>query len=313
MKKIIMKPALVAVCVVMGGTNAMAADGDGGLYIGAFGGIGSTAGQSVEQTGTAHKGFTHDGDYYSYDLGVDVTGNNQHKSSATFGGQIGYEWNTHSAIRPALEIEGSYLSANQRSNLVNRSDDSVANVKVTAGGNPVHVTDEAELDMVRTHVLDTPLSAGNHTFTDTAKMKVALFTINGVLTYNTSAKLKPYVGAGVGLAFVNMRDAVSQQTGPGGVETGQVTAGGAVVPINHFNSRDHASDIAFAVQAKAGIRYQLSKRFSLFAEYRLIRLASTEYTYGSTVYATHAPTDAWGVKHGAMNLSNGLVGIRYGF
>ena len=313
MNKIIIKSALMAVCAVVGGTKALAADSNGGFYIGAFGGIGSTSGHAVEQSGIAHKGYAHHGDYFSYDLGVDVTGDNQHETNATFGGQIGYEWNTHSAISPAIEIEGAYLSANQRSDLVNPDDDSVSNIQVTAGGVPVAVHDPIELAEVKAHVLDTPLSAGNHTFANSGKMQVALFSLNGVLTYKTGSKLKPYVGAGVGLAFVNMRDAVSQQTGPGGTETGQVSVGGAVVPINHFNSRDRASDITFAVQAKAGVRYQLSNRVSLFAEYRLIRLASTEYTYGSTVYYTHAPTDNWIVKNGAMNLHNGLVGIRYGF
>jgi opacity protein-like surface antigen len=92
-----------------------------------------------------------------------------------------------------------------------------------------------------------------------------------------------------------------------------VSATSAVVQINHFNSRDDASDIAFAVQAKGGVRYQLSDRISLFAEYRLIRLAATEHTFGSTVYYSHATTDNWVLHNGAMSLHNGLFGVRYGF
>ena len=315
MKNTLFKAALFAACTFGSSNGAMAADGesDGGFYVGVFGGVGSTSGQAVEQTGTAHKGFTEDDHYFTYDLGVDVTGTNQHKSGTTFGGQIGYEWKTSSAISPALEIEGSYLSAGQRSDLVNHDDDSVSNVKVTTGGAPTPVTDQDELHMVSEHVLNTPLSAGNHTFANSAKMRVALFTLNGVLTYKTGSKLKPYIGAGVGLAMVDMRNAVSLQTGPGGTETGRVAAGGDVVEINHFNSRDHANDLTFAVQVKGGVRYQVSKRVSLFAEYRLVHLATTAFTYGSTVYSTHAPTNNWVVQNGAMNLSNGLVGIRYGF
>lgn len=283
-----------------------------GLYVGAFGGIGSTADQSVEQLGTAHKGFVHtvDGqdEYYTYDLLVDVDGTNEHETAAVFGGQIGYQWNTDSAFKPAVEVEGIYLSANQRSNLVNLEDDGVTNIKVTDGGVPTAVTDHNAIDMVTDHVLETPLSAGHHTFANTSKMKVALFGLNGVFTYDTGSKLKPYVGAGAGLAFVKMGDAVSLQTGPG---ANPELDGG--VPVNHFNSRDNAEDIAFAVQAKAGVRYQLTQSVSLFAEYRYIRLDATDYSFGSTVYPGHAPTDNWVVKNGAMSLHNGLVGVRFGF
>lgn len=313
MKKVIAKSFILAGFATMGSTAAMAADNDGGLYIGAFGGVGSTSSQSVEQTGTAHKGFTHADEYYSYDLHVDVDGENEAKAVTVLGGQIGYQWNTGSVLKPALEVEGAYLSANQRADLLNADDDGVANVRVTTGGTPVVVDDQDVLDMVTEHVLDTPLSAGNHTFTNTAKMKVALFTLNGVLTCDTGSALKPYIGAGVGLAFVNMRNAVSQQTGPGSLEMGQVTADSASVPINHFNSRDNASDIAFAVQVKGGARLQVSDRVSLFAEYRFVRLAATDYTFGSTVYYTHAPTDNWVVRNGVMNLHNAVAGIRFGF
>ena len=313
MNKITIKTILLAGCSILGGANAMAADGDGSFYLGAFGGIGSTANQSVEQLGIAHQGFTHNrsdhpSEYYTYDLLVDVDGTNQSKTATVFGGQIGYEWNTGSAFKPAIEVEGVYLSANQRSNLVNLQDDGVTNIKVIQNGVPSRVTDRITLNMVVNHVLETPLSAGHHTFTDTSKMKVTLFTLNGVVTYDTGSKLKPYAGAGAGLALVNMRDAVSLQTGPGA--NPELDAG---TPVNHFNSRDNAKDITLAVQAKAGVRYQVTKSLSLFAEYRFIRLSSTEYSFGSTVYPGHAPTDNWGVKNGSMNLHNGLVGVRLGF
>jgi opacity protein-like surface antigen len=307
------KAILIACCSVIGSTSALASGGDGSFYIGAFGGVGSTAKQSVEQSGVAHKGFSDDGEYFTYDLLVDVDGRNLDKTATVFGGQMGYQWNTGSSFKPAIEVEGSYLSADQRSNLVNLEDAGVNNVRVTTGGVPVLVTDPRTLNLVRQHVLDTPLSAGNHTFANGAKMKMALFTLNGVLTYDAGSKLKPYVGAGIGVAFVAMRDAVSLQTGPGGVETGRVSATSAVVQVNHFNSRDDASDIAFAVQVKGGVRYQLSERISLFAEYRLVRLAATAHTFGSTVYFDHAPTDNWVLRNGAMNLHNGIFGVRYGF
>ena len=304
---------MIVASTVSCAATANAADGNGGFYIGAFGGVASTGGQAVEQTGTAHKGFSHEGEYYTYDLTVDVTGKAARKTGAVLGGQIGYEFATSSAVKPAIEVEGIFLSAKQRADLANAQDEGVINVGVIADGVKSAVTDADTLAMVREHVLSTPLTAGEHRFANTATANVALFTLNAVLSYETGSKFVPYVGAGAGIAFTNLRNAESLQTAPGGVEYGTETVGGASVPVNHFNSRTHASDSAFAVQAKAGLRYKLCGRAQLFAEYRLAHVASTSFGFGSTVYATHAPTDNWVVRNASSSMHVGTIGVRLGF
>ena len=277
-----------------------------GLYVGAFGGFGRTDNQSVEQLGTAHKGYTHEDVYHAYDLPVDQDGKNNSKSSTVFGGQLGYEFAAAGSIKPAIEVEGIYLSADQSASLANPDDEIPTNISEIIDGVKSSVTDAEDLAAVEEHGT---LAAGVHTFGNTSKLKVGLFMLNGVVNFDRGSKLVPYVGAGVGMAVLHQDQAVSLQTGPGGVE--QSAAAGEAV--NHLNSKDHATDFAFAAQAKAGVRYQLTAKTSLFVEYRYINLAATEYTFGSTVYADHAPTDAWIVKNGSMSLHNALVGIRFGF
>ncbi len=307
MKLVAFRSAVLASCAMFGTSAAFAQSG--GLYIGAFGGIGSSGGQSIAQNGTAHKGFSgegeYEGNYYTYDLPVAQSGHSTHESSTVFGGQIGYEWGNGSGLAPAIEVEGLYLTADQNADLENEDDEIPTKIAVIHDGVKTTVTDRAELSMVQHHG---ELAEGPHTFNNTANMKVAMFMLNGVMSYHATSKLTPYVGVGFGMALVNMKDAVSLQTGPGGVEKT-----GGRDDVNHFNSKDSAKDSVFAAQAKAGLRFQISGKTSLFAEYRYVNLASTDYTFGATIYPDHAPTDAWIVEHGSMHLHNGLVGIRFGF
>lgn len=306
MKNLLLKSTVLA-CGALIATSAQAQEGE--FYIGAFGGLGSTGSQAVEQVGVAHKSFSGDGkyegNYYTYDLPVDVDGRNRAQTAQLFGGQIGYEWATQSKLKPAIEIEGVYLGADQEANLANPDDEVPTNVAVIARG-AKRTAVGYELAMAEHHGT---IDAGVHNFNNTSKVRAALFMLNGVLSYKAESWFAPYIGVGVGFAAVNLRDAVSLQTGPGGVEH----TGGNTVPVNHFNSRDSANDFALVAQAKTGVRFHLTGKASLFAEYRYIRLASTEYTFGSTVYPDHAATDAWVFRNGSVNLHNGIVGLRVGF
>lgn len=68
---------------------------------------------------------------------------------------------------------------------------------------------------------------------------------NGYYDFTTSSPIKPYIGAGVGLARVELSSV-------------GVGAGSAV----------NDSDVDFAYQAMGGISYQLTPRGTLFTEYR---------------------------------------------
>ncbi len=125
---------------------------------------------------------------------------------------------------------------------------------------------------------------------------------NAVLTLKTpySDRIFPYLGLGVGAAFtfINGSDS-SNPSEPG---------------INHFNSDPDASDIAFALQAKAGIKAKIHKNVFLFLEYRYLFIDSTSYTFGSTDYpGAHLPTTSWRVDLGRQEYNLFTAGLQYKF
>ena len=299
--------ALLVGLAAMSTINVAQADEGRGFYVGAFGGAGRTDNQDVQQTGTAHKygAFSNIGTALSpiypgdFDLHVDVKGNAKRSTSGLAGIKAGYEWaSTSSNIKPAFELEAMYLGANQNSNLVNPNTEVVTTL--ATGDNLTAITD----------AVAEGYSAGNHRFENHMNMNMGLFMANGVFTYETGSMFKPYVGAGVGLAIVHMSGATSYQTSPHGdpYEMSQGTT-----PVNHFNSKTNSNDYAIAGQVKLGLRAEINKNLSAFVEYRYLHINSTEFTYGSTVYSDHAPTDNWIYKNGAMDFNNGLVGIEYAF
>lgn len=142
-----------------------------------------------------------------------------------------------------------------------------------------------------------------HDFINTLPMDSGVFLANGVVAFNIPCLncLQPYVGAGVGAAKIWISGAKSEQFSP--PEAG----------INHFNSRTRDSDWAFAVQAKVGLRYNLSCNWNLFAEYRFLHVNPTDYTFGDTRYPNHVPTSNWNVHLKGLNYNLGVVGIQYTF
>lgn len=140
-----------------------------------------------------------------------------------------------------------------------------------------------------------------HDFLVTYPLKSGVFLINAVLNANDSVfgKFKPYAGVGIGAAVVSVSGASAIQVSP--MEAG----------INHYNSNTSDKALAFAAQPKIGVSYDLSSRTRLFAEYRFLYLSQTNYTFGSTVYSTHAPTSPWSVSMKSQNYNMGTAGIQF--
>jgi len=279
-----------------------------GLYIGGFGGGGTSDNDNMSQSGVAYKrdvanaipGYA---DEYNYnaDLLVNVIGKSDPKTTSLGGAQIGYElpefqMGSHSSgwgLRPAIELEGYYLGSSMNSNLSNPNPEAFQPLANAVGGNP------------NTH---SPLAANSHTFNDSMNLNMGVLLANTVFNFKTpwSSKILPYVGAGIGGAITSLSGANSTQTSnpqmPAGYEAG----------INHFNSNNNASGSAFATQAKVGVRAELFDKFSVFAEYRYLHVTDSNYTFGSTEYGIdHAKTSNWGVGIGAMNYHTGVLGFQY--
>ncbi|AWB33436.1 outer membrane protein [Orrella marina] len=133
-------------------------------------------------------------------------------------------------------------------------------------------------------------------------MTAQLLMANAVLTIRTpySDTVFPYIGAGAGAAFISISGADSANPSEPG--------------INHFNSDPNARATAFAAQFKVGLRAQLQSNLAWFAEYRLISINPTSYTFGSTVYpGAHLPTKPWSVNMGRLNYNLFVTGLQYRF
>lgn len=140
-----------------------------------------------------------------------------------------------------------------------------------------------------------------HDFADSLPTKNGVVLVNGVLELNCfrMSILHPYIGVGIGAAILSITGADSPQVSP------------PEPHVNHFNSDEDSSDWTFAAQAKAGLRFALSDHWQLFAEYRFLYLGNTEYTFGSTTYATHVPTTSWKVDFDNMYVNAGAIGIEF--
>jgi opacity protein-like surface antigen len=286
---------LGSACVAAGPAAA-----ESGPYVGLFGGVARSGGQRIEQTGTAHRRdeWRLDG-FRDFDLPVAVSGKADRSTHAAFGAHLGYEFVLpRSRVRPAVEIEYGRYATRPRANLANPVTETAA--AIGQGGENAGLADPSAF--VATHY-----AAGLHRFSDRMRFDLHTVMLNGVATLDTGTAVRPYIGAGVGVALGSARRAASFQTNPSGpIELTSDTH----EEVNHFNSRPHDTDIAFAAQAKVGARFALTRKVSAFVEYRWVRVDAMRLDFGRTRYAGHPPTEDWIVRQGPSILQAGLVGLR---
>ena len=65
------------------------------------------------------------------------------------------------------------------------------------------------------------------------------------------------------------------------------------------------------MQGKVGLNFDLCDALSIFAEYRGLYLTNNNYSFGSTVYATHPVTSNWWVNMSSQYYNLGVLGIHY--
>lgn len=140
-----------------------------------------------------------------------------------------------------------------------------------------------------------------HDFLVSYPLKTGVFLANAILNADhlILGRFKPYVGVGIGSAVVSTSGATSIQLSP--QEPG----------INHYNANPDDTTLAFAAQPKIGLHFDLNTQASIFAEYRFLFLSQTSYTFGSTVYPTHAPTSPWMVSIKPQYYNMGTLGIEF--
>nr|WP_246274788.1 outer membrane beta-barrel protein [Hyphomicrobium sulfonivorans] len=140
-----------------------------------------------------------------------------------------------------------------------------------------------------------------HTFENSFSSNSTVFLANMVLSFPTSYSITPYIGGGIGAARLSLSGADSLQVTP--MEAG----------VNHFNSGTSSDAWTFAAQIKAGARLAISSNAYLFGEYRYLYVGSVDQTFGSTVYANHAPTSPWTVQFDSTSYQLATAGVGIGF
>ena len=212
---------------------------------------------------------------YTPPLSVNAQGDGSSDTFGMVGIQVGYKWTNF-----LTQKENSAWSILPATEIEGYYINGTVN-----GGNLVNETDRLDL----------------HTFSVSYPMNTGVFLLNGVFNLNNAnyKKIQPYVGVGLGTAVVSIHGATSTQTNP--EEPG----------INHYNSDSDASDWTLAFQTKAGLNFNLANNTNVFLEYRFLSLSPTDYTFGSTQYATHIPTTPWQVDMGTMYYNMAAMGIQY--
>lgn len=150
-------------------------------------------------------------------------------------------------------------------------------------------------------LINNTVRSAEQNFAVSYPMSRTLFLANAVLSFNHPRLLvHPYVGFGIGDAIIRISGANATQENP------------AEVGINHYNADPSDTNSAFAAQIKIGMSYDITKHISVFADYRGLYIASTDFVFGSTVYpATHMETSSWQVNLDAQRYNMGNIGIKF--
>ncbi len=144
---------------------------------------------------------------------------------------------------------------------------------------------------------------GNSHTNSSASVDSGAFFANGVLNLKTPWHVAPYIGAGIGAEYLS----ISDKTLSTHIGTNPNGNGGFAVPTISSSYSDDA--FAFAVQAIAGINYDLTEHWTLFTEYKFVAAIDPSFTYHS-VY-----TSGDSLKYNPDFIGQHLItaGIKYNF
>lgn len=192
-----------------------------------------------------------------------------------YGGlKLGYQFPTQSIIKPALELEAFYFGNDTGGSLT-------SNKKILGLRTTDNDGDEATEPFLNPDAVVPPTKAFIN-FVD--QMNAAVFMLNGVIKFDLG-RFRPYIGAGLGLAYVTHD--FGAQVGPGHpVPSNSLvikTPSGAVERVAVKNTPSALNDVpsayfsfgsdnetTFAWQALAGVEFEVTPRWSIFTEYKAL-------------------------------------------
>lgn len=251
-------------------------------YVNPYFGVNLSSKSNTTQTGTAHKRGNYNAFNTDFDLLVNVSGESESSIGTTYGINYGTTWNkTGSKLNSGFEIDVFQTSNKHESELSNTNDEQIGNV---VGANLDSVS-----EFVKEHY-----GAGHHEFANSMTIKSTNFIGSYRFSYNFNPKFAIHSSIGLGISSIQLKDAISLQMHPAaadpGYETTKDNGGGAV---NHFNSNNTAYCNTtlgkFKICSQLKLTSKLNWTVDLSATYR----GNGDFTFGSTKYTDHAPTDNW--------------------
>lgn len=251
-------------------------------YIQVYGGLGIQGSVNIEQIGVAHKR----GDFNEFDtdfnLNVRVNGKSDLVNFYTTGFVMGHIWEkSNRKWSPGFELDVNRTFGKFNSTLVNQENQEVSNINGANGADVIGLVHEY-------------YGAGRHNFSNTMNMETWNVSGNFIVTLHIHPTTSIYTGLGFGFSGVLLKDAESLQTSPAdsppGYETTTDNGGG---PVNHFNGQPNASSILLFGQARLGTKIDLSQKIAFIIDTRVFCRGAGDFTFGSTQYTDHAPTDHW--------------------
>lgn len=268
-------------------------------YINPYAGGVYTGSVKTEQLGVAHKRGNYNAFGTDFDLNVDVDGNSETSTGYTLGLTYGTIWTKKDRVlNTGIEFDIFNTRSAHNSILINPFDEVVSNVN---GPNA-----DSVVDFVEHHY-----GAGEHQFSNKMTMSSWNAAGNVVFAITVSPRVSLNTAFGLGFSAITLKNAESLQIAPAnaipGYETTIDNGGGAV---NHFNTNTTASKNVMFGQLRFGTRIQASAKTAISIDVRGTYRGPGEFTFGSTKYTDHAPTDHWTYiigRHANMMLTAGLV------
>ena len=268
-------------------------------YINPYAGGVYTGSVKTEQLGTAHKRGNYNAYSTDFDLNVDVDGKSETSTGYTFGLTYGTVWTKKDRVlNTGIELDIFNTRSAHNTILSNPLTEEISNV---VGPNK----DSVEM-LVEEHY-----GAGHHRFSNTMTMSSWNAAGNVVFAITASPRVSFNAAFGLGFSAITLKNAESLQIAPAnaipGYETTIDNGGGAV---NHFNTNTTASKNLMFGQLRFGTRIHASSKTAVSIDIRGTYRGPGEFTFGSTKYSDHAPTDNWTYiigRHANMMLTAGLV------
>jgi hypothetical protein len=270
-------------CLLLpGAIFAQTSDIQSGSYVQLYGGWGIQGSVKTEQIGIVHKRGDFNEFDTDFDLHVKVSGKSNHANFYTTAMVMGHVWTKNERTwNPGFELDVSRTYGKFNGTLVNQNDQEVHSINGT--------NDADVLELVKEHY-----GTGRHIFSNTMNMETWNLAGSFTFTVRINPKTSMYSGYGFGFSAVLFSDAqnlqISPAQSPPGYETTIDNGGG---PVNHFNGKPKASSMLLYGQARLGAKIDVSKRFAFLIDTRVFCRDKGDFTFGSTQYSDHAPTNHW--------------------